>query len=91
MNFWKTSKGVEAVSDLENYAADFCGNFEGKKTIDSRGKGGGHSNPKSFVAKAQHSFPKRGRGLQRPFGVFPKIHPFWGTEKFNYIAEIQIS
>ena len=81
---------MEAVSDLESYAADFCGNFEGK-TINFRGKGWGHSNSKSFVAKAQHSFPKRGRGLQRPFGVFPKIHPFWGTEKFNYIAEIQIS
>ena len=34
--------------------------------------------------KTQHSFPKRGRGGgwvgQRPFGSFPKIHPFWGTQ-----------
>ena len=28
--------------------------------------------------KAQHDFPKmRGGGDQRPFGTFPKIHPFW--------------
>ena len=25
--------------------------------------------------KVQHSFSKQGRGGQRPFGVFPKIHP----------------
>ena len=31
--------------------------------------------------KLQYNFPKRGSGLvgggQRPFGIFPKIHPFW--------------
>ena len=28
--------------------------------------------------KAQYDFPKmRGGGGQRPFGTFPKIHPFW--------------
>ena len=29
--------------------------------------------------KAQHDFPKMrgGEGGQRPFGTFPKIHPFW--------------
>ena len=26
--------------------------------------------------KLQHNFPKM-RGGQRPFGTFPKIHPFW--------------
>ena len=26
----------------------------------------------------EHDFPKmRGGGGQRPFGIFPKIHPFW--------------
>ena len=26
----------------------------------------------------QHNFPKmRGGGVQRPFGTFPKINPFW--------------
>ena len=51
-----------------------------------RGKGGG-GYPKNFVAdfstsrkKAQHNFPKRGRGGQRPFGIFPKIHPFWWAQ-----------
>ena len=30
--------------------------------------------------KAQHDFPKmRGGGDQRPFGTFPKIHPFWNS------------
>ena len=28
--------------------------------------------------KTQYDFPKmRGGGGQRPFGIFPKIHPFW--------------
>ena len=27
--------------------------------------------------KAQHDFPKMRGGDQRPFGTFPKIHPFW--------------
>ena len=30
--------------------------------------------------KAQHSFPKRGGGGQRPFGSFPKIHQKWSTQ-----------
>ena len=30
--------------------------------------------------KAQYDFPKmRGGGDQRPFGTFPKIHPFWNS------------
>ena len=29
--------------------------------------GGGHANPKHFVAG------------QRPFGLYPKIHPIWKT------------
>ena len=38
-------------------------------------KGGGvNAIRKVSLQKAQHSFPKRG-GAQRPFGVFPKIHP----------------
>ena len=28
-----------------------------------------------FRKKAQRQIPKRGGGGQRPFGVFPKIHP----------------
>ena len=32
----------------------------------------------NFRKKLQHNFPKmRGGGGQRPFGTFPKIHPFW--------------
>ena len=52
-----------------------------------RKKGGGHANPKNFVAdfstsrkKAQHRYPKRGGGGQRPFGLYPKIHPLWNGE-----------
>ena len=50
-------------------------------------KGGGHSDPKKIVAdlstsrkKAQHCFPKRGRGAQRPFVSFLKIHLNLGTQ-----------
>ena len=35
----------------------------------------------NFGKNLQHNFPKMraggGRGGQRPFGTFPKIHPFW--------------
>ena len=33
----------------------------------------------NFRNKLQHNFPKMrgGAGGQRPFGTFPKIHPFW--------------
>ena len=32
----------------------------------------------AIIKKAQYDFPKmRGGGVQRPFGTFPKIHPFW--------------
>ena len=33
----------------------------------------------NFRKKLQHNFPKMrgGAGGQRPFGTFPKIHPFW--------------
>ena len=35
----------------------------------------------SFLKNLQHDFPKmRGGGGQRPFGTFPKIHPFWYGE-----------
>ena len=31
-----------------------------------------------FQKKLQYNFPKMsGGGGQRPFGTFPKIHPFW--------------
>ena len=30
----------------------------------------------NFRKKLQHNLPKM-RGGQRPFGTFPKIHPFW--------------
>ena len=33
-----------------------------------------------FSKKIAMKFPKIGRrGGQRPFGLFPKKHPFWGT------------
>ena len=39
------------------------------------GKGGAHSNLKSLLKKAQHSFPKRGqRRVQRLFFFLPRIH-----------------
>ena len=28
----------------------------------------------------QHDFPKMRGGGQRPFGTFPKIHPFWSGD-----------
>ena len=31
----------------------------------------------NFGKNLQHNFPKMGGGGQRPFGTFPKIHPFW--------------
>ena len=31
----------------------------------------------SFLKNLQHDFPKMRGGGQRPFGTFPKIHPFW--------------
>ena len=31
----------------------------------------------NFRKKLQHNFPKMRVGGQRPFGTFPKIHPFW--------------
>ena len=31
----------------------------------------------NFRKNLQHSFPKMRGGGQRPFGTFPKIHPFW--------------
>ena len=31
----------------------------------------------NFRKKLQHNFPKMSGGGQRPFGTFPKIHPFW--------------
>ena len=36
------------------------------------------------LQKAQHSFPKIGwgRGGQRPFGSFPKIHQIWQRKQF---------
>ena len=31
---------------------------------------------RGFAEKLQYKLPKM-RGGQRPFGIFPKIHPFW--------------
>ena len=31
----------------------------------------------NFRKNLQHNFPKMRGGGQRPFGTFPKIHPFW--------------
>ena len=31
----------------------------------------------NFRKNLQHKFPKMRGGGQRPFGTFPKIHPFW--------------
>ena len=31
----------------------------------------------SLIKNSQHDFPKMRGGGQRPFGTFPKIHPFW--------------
>ena len=44
-------------------------------------------NIRTFVAKLQflsrnpqYDFPKMRGGGQRPFGTFPKIHPFWSGD-----------
>ena len=79
-----SERGGGDHSNPKNFVADLFGNFEGKK-IGKRG--GGHAYPTNFVAdfstsrkKTQHSFPRAGGGGgvggQRPFGGFPKIHPF---------------
>ena len=34
----------------------------------------------NFGTNPQHDFPKMRGGDQRPFGTFPKIHPFWSGE-----------
>ena len=31
----------------------------------------------NFGQNPQHDFPKMREDGQRPFGTFPKIHPFW--------------
>ena len=31
----------------------------------------------SLIKNPQYDFPKMRGGGQRPFGTFPKIHPFW--------------
>ena len=31
----------------------------------------------SIIKKLQHNFPQMRGGGQRPFGIFPKIHPIW--------------
>ena len=40
-------------------------------------------NIRTFVAilsrNPQYNFPKMRGGGQRPFGTFPKIHPFWSA------------
>ena len=53
----------------KKFRCGFFGNFGGVKTMNFRKKGGGHANPNEFRCKfsglpkkAQHSFPKRGRG-----------------------------
>ena len=34
----------------------------------------------NFGTNPQHDFPKMRGGGQRPFGTFPKIHPFWSGD-----------
>ena len=72
MNFRKSSEGGGGggvISDPKIYVADFC-HYKGYTSV------------MNFGTNPQHNFPKmRGRGGgQRPFGTFPKIHPFWRGE-----------
>ena len=44
----------------------------------------------NFGKNLQHNFPKMrgGEGGQRPFGTFPKIHPFWkGSASLRDVPE----
>ena len=47
----------------------------------------------NFGKNLQHNFPKMsGGGGQRPFGTFPKIHPFWkGKASLSQPITIKIS
>ena len=77
MNIRKTSETGGVISDPKYFVAVFAV-ILWEKTVNFWKKGGGITPiRKACSKKAQHSFPKRGRGgggLKRPFGVFPKIH-----------------
>ena len=63
INFWKSSeRGGGVISNPKIYIADFC---HYKRFF-------GHV----FLKNCNMIFRKGGGG-QRPFGIFPKIHPFW--------------
>ena len=63
VNFRKRSKVGGVILNPKIYVADFGPSNRAIK----------YTFPKK---KLQHKFPKM-RGGQRPFGTFPKIHPFW--------------
>ena len=81
------------IADFFGFKTVYFGRKFWKK-CPKRGGGGVISNPKNFIAnlrklthiykfsqkKAQCNFQKRGGGGQRPFGSFPKKHPFWGIQ-----------
>ena len=53
-------------------------------------------NIRTFVAilsrNPQYDFPKmKGGGGQRPFGTFPKIHPFWRRRLSLRLASTRIN
>ena len=86
----KFPKGGGVISDPKNFIAIFFALEKAILVMNFRKKlrkGGGHFRSEKFHCKfsagatglrkkSQYFFPKKGRG-QRPFGNFPKIHPFW--------------
>ena len=44
----------------------------------------------NFRKNLQYDFPKMRGGGQRPFGTFPKIHPFWEGDASLRIITIAI-
>ena len=61
--FGKVPMGGGVISDTKIYVADFC-HYKGYF---------GHE----FRNKSATWFSENEGGGQRPFGTFPKIHPFW--------------
>ena len=79
------------IADFFGFKTVYFGCKFWKKCPKRGGGAGVISNPKNFIAnlrklthiykllqkKAQCNFQKWGGGGQRPFGIFPKKHPFW--------------
>ena len=65
MNFRKSSKGGGVSFSIQKFMLQSFAIIDDTSVMNFGKK------------KLQHYFPKMRGGGQRPFGIFPKIHPFW--------------